>query len=142
EKLTGRAAALLPALHEAIAAEAIPPNPSVKRIRTWARDYLHEPLGVPTAQASRDAETALHRLTDPAQEAPQPHTTEPTKPSLPPAVPAAVAAAPIPPTPSVTPIRPWARAYLHDPLGVPTAQALRDAVTGLHLITDPAQEVP
>ena len=70
EKLTGRAAALLPALHEAIAAEAIPPNPSVKRIRTWARDYLHEPLGVPTAQALRDAVTGLHLITDPAQEVP------------------------------------------------------------------------
>src|SRR5699024_2246001 len=63
-----RAAVLLPALYEAIAAEAVPPNPSVRRIRSWAREHLHEPLGVPTAQHLRDAVTGLHLITDPAQE--------------------------------------------------------------------------
>src|SRR5699024_2320917 len=68
EKLSERAAALLPELQDSIAAGAIPENPSVKRIRTWARDTRDEPLGVPTAQALRDAVTGLQLITNNTRE--------------------------------------------------------------------------
>lgn len=67
-RLSERAAALLPELQDAVAAGAIPENPSVKRIRTWARTTRDEPLGVPTAQELRDAVTGLHLITTTAQE--------------------------------------------------------------------------
>ncbi|MGH3097922.1 MAG: hypothetical protein ACRDMV_18220 [Streptosporangiales bacterium] len=66
-ELGERAAELLPVLRESITAERVPANPSVRRIREWARAETHESIGTPTAQQLRDAVAAV-RLIEPARE--------------------------------------------------------------------------
>lgn len=53
-QLSDRAAELLPLLQNAIEAEALLPNPGVKRITAYVRKHLGEGLGVPIAQELRD----------------------------------------------------------------------------------------
>ena len=57
-----RAAALLPHLQEAIRAEQVPPNPTVRTIIEWVRTERNETCGAPTAQELKRAVQRLHAV--------------------------------------------------------------------------------